>query len=158
LPRGLASGKDPGGYPGLYVLLDKLEEIALDESWTYFLRWLLLGPFGANLRNNLAHGLPTNTSPEYAALTLRAVSVLTLVASPMTPDSIAAQDRERATLVRLLSAPPPPSGFTDTLLTWVARRLARAWWYAQTARVRLALAGRGDNHDRNRKAATRPDD
>ncbi len=37
------AGKDPGGYPGLYVLLDKLEEIALDESWTYFLRWLLLG-------------------------------------------------------------------------------------------------------------------
>ncbi|MFJ5543284.1 DUF4209 domain-containing protein [Micromonospora chalcea] len=130
------AAKDPGGYPGLYVLLDKLELIALDESWGYFLRWLLLGPFGANLRNNVAHGLPVNTTVEYAALTLRAVAVLALVSSPSGPDGVAAGDRQRADLVRLLSAPPRAAGSIDGLLRTADRILEWAWWKVRIARAR----------------------
>lgn len=67
-------GNDPGGYVGLYILLDELEKLALDESWAYFFRWLLLGPYGANLRNDVAHGFVFDPGPVYAALLLRAVS------------------------------------------------------------------------------------
>lgn len=132
------AAKDPGGYPGLYVLLDKLEQIALDESWAYFLRWLLLGPFGANLRNNVAHGLPVNTTAEYAALTLRAVAVLALVSSPTGPDGVAAEDRERADLVRLLSTPPRVAGPIDGLLAAAGRTLEWAWWNVRVVRARAA--------------------
>ncbi|WP_203711341.1 DUF4209 domain-containing protein [Asanoa siamensis] len=132
------AAKDPGGYPGLYVLLDKLEQIALDESWAYFLRWLLLGPFGANLRNNMAHGLPLKTTPEYAALTLRAVAVLALVSSPVGPDGVGIGDRERSDLVKILATPPPVSGPIDGLLAAGGRILERAWWRVRTARARLA--------------------
>lgn len=55
--------KDPGQYPGLYVLLQELEQQALDESWAYFLRWLLLGPPGTNVRNDVAHGFVADISP-----------------------------------------------------------------------------------------------
>jgi hypothetical protein len=72
----------PGGYPGLYILLDKLTEIALDESWADFLNWLLAGPWGANLRHGIAHGLPAPLTAEYAALVLRAVTMLGIVAGP----------------------------------------------------------------------------
>lgn len=80
-------GNDPGGYVGLYILVDELEKLALDESWTYFFRWLLLGPYGANLRNDVAHGFVFDTGPVYTALLLRAVSVLVLVAARLRPTS-----------------------------------------------------------------------
>jgi hypothetical protein len=67
----LQVAKDPGQYPGLYVLLQELEKVALDESWTYFLRWLLLGPLGMNIRNEVAHGFVADISPVYAVLVLR---------------------------------------------------------------------------------------
>jgi len=132
------AAKDPGGYPGLYVLLDKLELIALDESWAYFLRWLLLGPFGANLRNDVAHGLPVNTTVEYAALTLRAVATLALVSSPTGRDGVAAGDRERAELVRLLSTPPRVSSPVDGLLAASGRTLEWAWWKIRVIRAHTA--------------------
>lgn len=79
-------GKTPGGYVGLYILLGELEKLALDESWAYFFRWLLLGPYGANLRNDVAHGFVFGPGPVYAALLLRAVSVLVLVADTLPAD------------------------------------------------------------------------
>lgn len=82
-------GHDPGGYVGLYVLLDELENVALDESWAYFLRWLLLGPYGANLRNDIAHGFVFDPGPVYTALLLRAVSLLVLVADTLPEDDYA---------------------------------------------------------------------
>lgn len=75
-------GKDPGGYPGLYDLLTEIENVGFDPDWAYFLRWLLLGPHGRNLRNDLAHGLIGGTSDTEAALALRAASLVILLAGP----------------------------------------------------------------------------
>lgn len=55
---------------------------AATESWTYFLRWLLLAPPGMNIRNDLAHGFIGDISPIYAALILRAAVLLSTVAAP----------------------------------------------------------------------------
>ena len=74
--------QDPGQYPGLYVLLRELEKLALDESWANFLRWLLLGPPGMNIRNDVAHGFVCDISPVYAALVLRAAALLITVVAP----------------------------------------------------------------------------
>lgn len=141
------AGKDPGGYPGLYVLLDELEKLALDESWAYFFRWLLLGPYGANVRNDVAHGFVTDISPIYAALTLRAVSVLVTVSGPpvigkFEPDAAIDADaavepaRAREEVLRLLAAPVGIGGWIDRPTGWLARQLDRGWWMLQTVRAR----------------------
>ncbi len=78
----LQAARDPGQYPGLYPLLHELEDLALDESWAYFLRWLLLGPTGQNIRNEVAHGFVGDISPVYAALVLRAAALLISIAGP----------------------------------------------------------------------------
>lgn len=138
------AGKDPGGYPGLYVLLDELEKLALDESWAYFFRWLLLGPYGANVRNEVAHGFVFDISPTYAALTLRAVSVLVAVAGPPIPGSIDPDSMEsdveprrgREEVLGLLAAPLASAGPLDRPAGWVARQLERAWWSVQAWRAR----------------------
>jgi hypothetical protein len=102
-------GADPGGHPGLYVLLDQLEKLALDESWVFFLRWLLLGPYGANIRNEVAHGFLHTVPPAYAALVLRAATLLSTVAGPdgtqddadrRRRDEITSMLRDPATLAR----------------------------------------------------------
>lgn len=69
-------GKSPGKYPGLGVLLDELLKHDLDPSWHYYLTWLLLGPLGANVRNDVAHGFTKSVDPVHAALTLRAAALL----------------------------------------------------------------------------------
>lgn len=74
-------GKSKGGYPGLYVLLTELENLALDEDWAWFLHWLLLGPVGANVRNDVAHGFRGDLGATYTALVLRAAAVL-ITAAP----------------------------------------------------------------------------
>jgi hypothetical protein len=83
----LQIGKDQGQYPMLYSLLKELEELAMDESWTYFLRWLLLAPPGMNIRNDLAHGFTSGVSPVYAALILRAAAMLITVTAPQPPSA-----------------------------------------------------------------------
>jgi hypothetical protein len=143
------AGKNPGGYPGLYVLLDELEKLALDEAWAYFFRWLLLGPYGANVRNEVAHGFVFDISSTYAALTLRAVSVLVTVAGPPVPHTLDpdADDegrkevvaRDRAAVLGLLASPLAPVGWIDRPSGWAARQLDRAWWRVQTARVNARL-------------------
>jgi len=90
----LQVAKDPGQYPGLYVLLQELERVALDESWTYFLRWLLLGPLGMNIRNEVAHGFVADIDPVYAALVLRAAALLITVVAPQPESTVSAASRE----------------------------------------------------------------
>ncbi|MFC7617552.1 hypothetical protein ACFQV2_33185 [Actinokineospora soli] len=71
---------DPGGYPGLYTLLEELEKLGLDESWAYYLRWLFLGPPGLNIRNDVAHGLSTGINSVYSTLVLRGAALLICIA------------------------------------------------------------------------------
>lgn len=84
----LQMGRDQGQYPMLYSLLKELETLALDESWTYFLRWLLLGPPGMNIRNDVAHGFTNDISPVYAALILRAAALLITITAPEPPSAV----------------------------------------------------------------------
>lgn len=127
-------GNDPGGYVGLYVLLEELEKLALDESWAFFFRWLLLGPYGANLRNDLTHGIIFDPGPVYTALLLRAASVLVLVAETLpTDDDLpevgsqhAAGRRRQAVLDSL--ADPVPSDRLSRVAVAAANLLERAVW------------------------------
>jgi Domain of unknown function (DUF4209) len=84
----LQVGQDQGQYPMLYPLLKELEKLAMDESWIYFLRWLLLAPPGMNVRNDLAHGFIGDISPIYAALILRAAALLITVCAPQPPSAV----------------------------------------------------------------------
>jgi hypothetical protein len=79
----LQKASDPGQYPGLWTMLEALEEIALDESWSYFIKWLFLGPpAGMNLRNDLAHGFIHDPGGVYSVLVLRAAAVLVPLTRP----------------------------------------------------------------------------
>jgi hypothetical protein len=97
--------KDPGQYPGLYILLHELEKLALDESWAYFLRWLLLGPPGMNIRNDVAHGFVADISPVYAALALRAAGLLITVVAPQPPSAASTAVRPQDEVVDLAELP-----------------------------------------------------
>jgi hypothetical protein len=59
----LQAGPDQGQYLMLYPLLQQLQELGMDESWIYFLRWMLLAPPGMNIRNDIAHGFVSRISP-----------------------------------------------------------------------------------------------
>jgi hypothetical protein len=100
------AARDPGQYPGLFGLLQALEELALDESWAYFLRWLLLGPVGPNVRNNVAHGFANNIGATYAALVLRAAGLLMTVVSPQPNSAPFEENAEADTVVDLVERPP----------------------------------------------------
>lgn len=135
-------GNDPGGYVGLYVLIDELQKLALDESWAYFFRWLLLGPYGANLRNDVAHGFVFDPGPVYAALLLRAVSVLVLVADTLPRDDYLPEIGTDQVDVRprhvVEAALADPVGF-DKLARFVGRiadRLERVVWWLRARAVR----------------------
>lgn len=141
--------KDPGGYVGLYVLLDELERIALDESWAYFFRWLLLGPYGANLRNDIAHGFVFDPGPTLAALTLRAVSVLSLAAGPLPDDSYEPQSdsaptstRSRVDVLAKLREPTGPSTRVERLTGRFADHLERLTWRTRIWQHQRAAARR----------------
>ncbi|WP_405427691.1 hypothetical protein [Micromonospora sp. NBC_00617] len=132
------SAKTPGGFPGLYALLANLETVALDESWAFFFNWLLAGPWGANLRNDVSHGLPAPMTPAYAALILRAVSVLAIVAGPMTTiRQDASQRRDRDELIALLTSLTSDTDPTGRRLNRLAGFTERLAW-----RLRLAQARR----------------
>lgn len=95
-------GSDPGGYGGLHGLLTSLQDAGMDPDWIYFLKWLLLGNPGANIRNDLTHGLVFDPGPLYTALVLRAAAVMfPLVA----PDAGAAANRDRDRVLELIRRP-----------------------------------------------------
>lgn len=65
-----------GKYVGLDQLLDILARRDFDPDWDRFIRTLLLGPTGQNLRHDVAHGfILSEPSPSTAALALRAGSL-----------------------------------------------------------------------------------
>lgn len=72
-------GASMGGYAGLQPLLAALLDSGMDEDWHFFLSWLLLTP-GANVRNDVAHGLLAEPTAAYAALALRAAGLAVLIA------------------------------------------------------------------------------
>lgn len=81
-------GTRPGIYPALDSLLSSLEDLGFDESWLYFLRWFLANHSGKNMRNQIAHGRVTQVSANDAALALRALMLVTLLAGPGVADNI----------------------------------------------------------------------
>lgn len=135
----IEAGKDPGGYVGLYTLVRKLEEIALDESWAYFLLWLLVDPFGPSIRNDVAHGLALEMGAPYAALVLRGAALLITLVAPQ-PDPIGvgsmtaepqipSPPRDRERLLQLLADPVPEVvsfSWRQGLAAWLRRRTAMA--------------------------------
>lgn len=141
-------GSDPGGYVGLHVLLDELEKLALDESWAYFFRWLLLGPYGANLRNDVAHGFVFDPGPVYAALLLRAVSVLVLAADILPTDEYVPEIgtehvdvRPRQAVLDAL-ADPVGSDRIGRMVAAMADRLERGVWWLRGRAVRRSARRR----------------
>lgn len=65
-----------GKYVGLDQLLDILTRRDFDPDWDRFIRTLLLGPTGQNLRHDVAHGFVlSEPTPSTAALALRACSL-----------------------------------------------------------------------------------
>ncbi|MFI1236827.1 DUF4209 domain-containing protein [Nocardia salmonicida] len=111
----LQAAKNPGNYPYLPVLLDELEKLALEEDWAYFLRWLLLGPIGLNLRNEYAHGFIDDVGPVQAAMLLRAAVVL-ITAAPITDNS--------GRRIEVAATAPLPLG-RDRILDVVLARISR---------------------------------
>ncbi|WP_033337918.1 DUF4209 domain-containing protein [Catenuloplanes japonicus] len=127
----------PGGFPGLYALLNLLEKEALDESWAYFFGWLLGGPWGANLRNDVAHGLPAPMNPAYAALVLRAVTCLGVVAGPVTSSHLPVTARRaREEILATLVDPTPSAGHVGNLLGRLASDAERLAWWLRAIRLR----------------------
>lgn len=76
----VARQNNPGKYVGLSDLLDILAQHDFDESWDRFIRSLLLGPVGKNLRHDVAHGFQVaEPGPATAALALRAFSLFVVL-------------------------------------------------------------------------------
>jgi hypothetical protein len=148
-------GRDQGGYAGLHELLAALEGVGFDPDWAYFLRWLLLGPHGRNLRNDVAHGLLAGAAPAEAALALRAASLVILLAGPspapdwddeedgrpLTSGATSIHARSRAHLEWLLGRPAPPHRprqkrsiprrFAAAVLAELASRADHLAWHMQ---------------------------
>lgn len=121
-------GRDPGDYPSLHKLLEKLEELALDESWAYFLRWLLISPYGPNLRNGFAHGLISNVGPVYAALVLKAATMLSTLVPPQIDGRDPTTSSEREELLSRLADPIPEPDIAADADPFLGRR-----WYVTTS-------------------------
>jgi Domain of unknown function (DUF4209) len=79
----VARATEPGKYVGLDALIGLLADAGLDRSWERFLRTLLTGPLGMNLRNDTAHGFViADPGRETAALALRALGLLVRLLGP----------------------------------------------------------------------------
>ena len=124
-------GKTPGKYPSLHTLLDELDKLGLDPSWSWFLRWLLLGP-GANIRNDVAHGFFMGNDPAYTALVLRAASVLITASTSV--------DGETHSIDVLAFSPPRAGlrGLSDRVLSTVSAKLLRAHLRLESLRAQPA--------------------
>lgn len=115
----VAVGNSVGEYPGLRVLLEELDELVLDPSWSWFLNWIFLGPLGLNLRNDVAHGFVVGIDPTYTTLVLRAASLLITTSTRIEGEN------------RIVSVPAPPEprpgirGVGDRLLRTASNVLLR---------------------------------
>jgi hypothetical protein len=85
----IARTKAPNKYVGLDQLLDILARRDFDPDWDRFIRTLLLGPTGQNLRHDIAHGfILDQPNPSTAALALRTCSLFVqLLWQPSSPIS-----------------------------------------------------------------------
>ncbi|MFL6108012.1 MAG: hypothetical protein ACJ72L_13705 [Marmoricola sp.] len=123
-------GKNPGKYPALGTLLDALLDFGLDPSWHYFLSWLLLGPDGSNIRNDVAHGFTVGMDGVHAALVLRAASVLVTATGSV----------EGETKTLTLAKPSEPRlglrGLADRALAVTSRNLLRGHMLLESRRYR----------------------
>lgn len=79
-------GEASGGYPTLRGLLQALDDLCLDEGWAWYLKWLLLGPIGQNIRNDVTHGFLTHLDPVHSALVLRAAALLITMSTSVDGD------------------------------------------------------------------------
>lgn len=127
-------GKNPGKYPELGTLLDELLTLGLDESWHFFLTWLLLGPDGRNIRNDVAHGFTVETHSALAALVLRGAAVL------ITASGTVSDEGKRIHLAEQNSG----EGIVDRVATALSRSLL--FWHTRIELVR----------DRRREARSAP--
>ncbi|KRD35207.1 hypothetical protein ASE27_15525 [Oerskovia sp. Root918] len=124
-------GNSPGKYPSLGTLLDELLRISLDPSWHYFLTWLLLGPEGSNIRNDIAHGFTTTMDPVHATLVLRSAALL------ITASGSVADEQKTLALATQLAAPRPgPKGLGDRAVAVMSRLLLRGHMLAEARRYR----------------------
>lgn len=101
-------GSDPGGYGGLHGLLNGLQDAGMDPDWIYFLKWLLLGHPGQNVRNDLSHGLVFDPGPVDTALVLRAATLLVRLVQPDSNGRLGAaraRDMTKARLRRPITTP-----------------------------------------------------
>ena len=114
-------GQRPGVYPALDSLLASLETLGFDESWLYFLRWFLASHSGKNLRNQIAHGRVGRVSQADAALALRALILVTLLAGPGIADDID-EDLEDGPVTSPPSPPQDKAGLALRLRNPIAER------------------------------------
>jgi hypothetical protein len=122
-----------GGYVGLYALIDALQRLDLDPSWAFYLKWLLVSPYGPNLRNSIAHGFGGGDNPLDAALVLRGVGLLVwILPAPEAIEAAPDEDVFRSELRGLLSEPvedpvpwPASPPLPARLLLWGSRLLER---------------------------------
>lgn len=118
-------GKNPGKYPALGTLLDELLTLGLDESWHFFLTWLLLGPDGRNIRNDVAHGFTVETHPALAALVLRGAAVVATASGTVSEEGkhidLAEQD--------------PGDGLVDRTAAALSRSLL--FWHTRVEELRV---------------------
>jgi hypothetical protein len=112
--------KTLGQFPGLGTMLPLLDKHGFDPDWSSFMRALLLTP-GRNLRNLGAHGFLQDVDKQTAALVIRALSVVALLA----PEETSRKACDIQKVRESLSAPAGRKriGFSDRLLFKVSSRL-----------------------------------
>ena len=137
----------PGGHIQLHPLLQALEKAALDEDWAYFLRWLLLGPIGRNLRNDYAHGHLDVVTPADAALLLRAAALL-ITAAPIADDLV-----PRIEVVPARRLPTCLGRLAETTLIRIKEAAISVFTSAELFRLRLRA-----HHLQERHRKPTPDD
>ncbi|WP_354597803.1 hypothetical protein R1Y80_22465 [Streptomyces sp. JL1001] len=112
--------KSIGQFPGLGAMIPHIERHGFDRDWSSFLRALLLTP-GRNLRNLGAHGFLQDVDKQTAALVIRALSVVALLA----PDETSRMASNNQAITESLAHPigKPRQSFVDRLLVKAYARL-----------------------------------
>ncbi|MFH9209979.1 hypothetical protein [Streptomyces globisporus] len=120
--------KSIGQFPGLGTMLPHIERHGFDPDWSSFLRALLLTP-GRNLRNLGAHGFLQDVDKQTAALVIRALSIVALLA----PEETSRKASDSKAISESLAHP-----IGKRRRSFVDRLLVKAY-----ARLGAVLAARG---------------